>query len=56
MRDITIDDVKRILKDKVEKLSNIFTTIIGIQTDSTRKRFRKELLRLKRRKRNSKTT
>ena len=56
MRDITIDDVKRILKDKVDKLSNIFTTIIGIQTDTTRKRLRKELLRLKRRNENSKTT
>ena len=46
MRDITIDDVKRILRDKVEKHSNISITIIGIQTDSMRKRFRRELLRL----------
>ena len=56
MRDITIDDVKRILKDKVEQTLKYIHHYHWIQTDSTRKRSRKELLRLKRRNENSKTT
>ena len=44
MRDITIDDVKRILKDKVEQTLKYIHHYHWDINDSMRKRFRRELL------------